>query len=578
MSDDLATLETQRSKLLEEFLGLGDLRPGSVTAVTRRCGKSSCHCAKHNDPGHDPQFRLTRRIAGKTVTESFPNPIALRKAQQEVAEFHRFQQLSQNLVALNEQICRLRPVARERGGWTEQEKKTAAAIHQEVAREVNQVLGRVFAQRRKDGRTDLEAVESALRAALHQAGAAALSQVLQFAAPAADERQLPCPCGHHARYQEIRSKPLLTIVGPVLLSRPYYLCSQCHVGQFPVDVELDIENTEFSPGVRRMHALVGQQAPFDHGREQMQVLAGLTVTTKSVERIAEAMGSDIAWREQAEIDQALQLDLPVLTGAPIPVVYVQMDGTGIPVVKKETVGRPGKRDGQPAHTREVKLGCVFTQTRWDEKGFALRDPDSTTYTGAIETAEEFGKRIYREALQRGWSRARKKVVIGDGAEWIWNLVAEHFPGAREIVDLYHARQHLWTVARQLYPQEEVQQKAWRKVHQKRLLDKGKIEKLVSELHSIATTNPQLAEKIRTEAVYFERNAERMRYPRFRRQHLFVGSGVIEAGCKTVVGSRLKQSGMFWTVRGANAILALRCSHLNGRFEDYWEQRQEARAA
>ena len=447
-----------------------------------------------------------------------------------------------------------------------------------MAREVNQVLGRVFAQPRKDGRTDLEAVESALRAALHQAGAAALSQVLQFAAPAADERQLPCPCGHHARYQEIRSKPLLTIVGPVLLSRPYYLCSQCHVGQFPVDVELDIENTEFSPGVRRMHALVGQQAPFDHGREQMQVLAGLTVTTKSVERIAEAMGSDIAWREQAEIDQALQLDLPVLTGAPIPVVYVQMDGTGIPVVKKETVGRPGKRDGQPAHTREVKLGCVFTQTRWDEKGFALRDPDSTTYTGAIETAEEFGKRIYREALQRGWSRARKKVVIGDGAEWIWNLVAEHFPGAREIVDLYHARQHLWTVARQLYPQEEVQQKAWMKVHQKRLLDKGKIEKLVSELHSIATTNPQLAEKIRTEAVYFERNAERMRYPRFRRQHLFVGSGVIEAGCKTVVGSRLKQSGMFWTVRGANAILALRCSHLNGRFEDYWEQRQEARAA
>ena len=447
-----------------------------------------------------------------------------------------------------------------------------------MAREVNQVLGRVFAQRRKDGRTDLEAVESALRAALHQAGAAALSQVLQFAAPAADERQLPCPCGHHARYQEIRSKPLLTIVGPVLLSRPYYLCSQCHVGQFPVDVELDIENTEFSPGVRRMHALVGQQAPFDHGREQMQVLAGLTVTTKSVERIAEAMGSDIAWREQAEIDQALQLDLPVLTGAPIPVVYVQMDGTGIPVVKKETVGRPGKRDGQPAHTREVKLGCVFTQTRWDEKGFALRDPDSTTYTGAIETAEEFGKRIYREALQRGWSRARKKVVIGDGAEWIWNLVAEHFPGAREIVDLYHARQHLWTVARQLYPQEEVQQKAWMKVHQKRLLDQGRIEKLVSALHSIATTNPQLAEKIRTEAVYFERNAERMRYPRFRRQHLFVGSGVIEAGCKTVVGSRLKQSGMFWTVRGANAILALRCSHLNGRFEDYWEQRQEARAA
>ena len=124
MPDDVATLLTERSKLLEEFLRLGDLRPGSITAVTRRCGKPSCHCAKRNDPGHDPQFRLTRRVAGKTVTETFPNPTALRKAQQEVTEFHRFQKLSQNLVAVNEKICRLRPVEQERSGWTEQEKKT----------------------------------------------------------------------------------------------------------------------------------------------------------------------------------------------------------------------------------------------------------------------------------------------------------------------------------------------------------------------------------------------------------------------------------------------------------------------
>jgi hypothetical protein len=124
MPDDVATLETKRSKLLEEFLSLGDLRPGSLTAVLRRCGKPSCHCAKHNDPGHDPQFRLTRRVAGKTVTETFPNPTALRKAQQEVTEFHRFQKLSQDLVTVNEKICRLRPVEQQRGGWTEQEKKT----------------------------------------------------------------------------------------------------------------------------------------------------------------------------------------------------------------------------------------------------------------------------------------------------------------------------------------------------------------------------------------------------------------------------------------------------------------------
>ena len=433
----------------------------------------------------------------------------------------------------------------------------------------------LFQDQHNTGRIDLEATEMALRSALHRAGAAALSQLLQFPAPRGAGRTLACPCGQQAHYREQRSKPVLTAVGPVEVLRPYYLCLHCGVGQIPADVELDIENTEFSPGVRRMQAVVGQEAPFDHGREQMKVLAGLEVTTKSVERTAEAIGADIAQREQAEIQKALQLELPVVAGEPIPFLYVQMDGTGVPVVKKETVGRQGKTEGQPAHTREVKLGCVFTQTTWDKEGYAIRDPHSTTYTGAIESAEEFGRRIYAEAYRRGWSRARKKVVIGDGAEWIWNLVALHFSDAIQIVDLYHARQHLWEVARKLYPNDGGKQKAWMKIHQKRLLDRGKIEKLVAALRSIESDNPEVAEKIRTEADYFERNAERMRYPKFRGQHLFVGSGVIEAGCKTVVAFRLKRSGMFWTVRGANAILALRCCHLNDKFEDYWEERRAA---
>jgi hypothetical protein len=300
-------------------------------------------------------------------------------------------------------------------------------------------LSRIFAVRKQAGILDLEAVEMGFRAALHQAGAAALTQLLQFAAPAADERSVPCPCGHQAHYRELRSRQPLTALGEVELTRPYFLCPHCHQGQFPADVELDIDNTEFSPGVRRMHALVGQDAAFDHGRQQMKLLAGLEVTTKSIERIAEAIGEDIARREREEIEKAIQLDLPVVVGKPIPVLYVEMDGTGVPVVKKETVGRPGKTDGLPAHTREVKLGCVFTQTKFDKEGFPIRDPDSTTYTGAIETAEEFGKRIYLEAGQRGARGAAKKVVLGDGAEWIWNLAGLHFPGAIEIVDLYHAR-------------------------------------------------------------------------------------------------------------------------------------------
>ena len=414
-----------------------------------------------------------------------------------------------------------------------------------------------------------------MRAALHQAGATALSELLQYAVPALGQRQLPCPCGFHAQYQELRSKPVLTVLGPAQLSRPYYLCARCHRGQFPADVELDVKETEVSPGVRRMLAMVGAEVPFDHGRQQMKLLADLDVTTKAVERTAEAIGEDIAAGEQKEIQRAVQLDLPMVVGKAVPILYVQMDGTGVPVVKKETVGRQGKTEGQPSHTREVKLGCVFTQTNWDKKGFPIRDPDSTTYVGAIEPAEEFGKRLYVEVWKRDWSHAEKKVVMGDGAEWIWNLAEQHFPGAVQIVDLFHARQHLWELVRKLHPNDDINQKAWIKIHQRRLLDKGKIEKLVVSLRSIDSGNPEVADKIRTEADYFERNADRMRYPKFRREHLFVGSGVIEAGCKTVIGSRLKQSGMFWTVRGANAIIALRCRHLNGRFEDYWEARRPA---
>ena len=432
-----------------------------------------------------------------------------------------------------------------------------------------------FQDRRKTGRLDLEATEMAVPSALHRAGARALSPLLQFSPPTEERGRVACPCGQQAHYHELPTQAVLTALGPVQVWRPYYWCPSCHTGQFPADVELDIENTEFSPGVRRRQAMVGQEAPFDHGREQMKVLAGLEVTTQSVERTAEAMGADIAPREQEEIHKALQLDLPVVVGPPLPILYVPMEGTGVPAVKKETVGRPGKTEGQAASTREAKLGGVFTQTRWDKKGYPIRDPNSTTYTGAIETAEEFGQRLFLEAWKRGWSRALIQVVMGDGAEWIWNVAALHFPGGILIVDLYHARQHLWEVVRKLYPQDASKQKAWRKVHPKGLLDKGKIEKLVEALRSIPSSNPEVMEKLRTEADYFERNAERMRYPKFGRQHLFVGSGVIEAGCKTVIGSRLKRSGMFWTVKGANAILALRCSYLNARFEDYWEGRRQA---
>ena len=444
-------------------------------------------------------------------------------------------------------------------------------IQQEITRELEHLLQLIFSERGKTGRLDLEAIEMAMRSAMHQAGATALTELLKFDPPGPEQRKLPCPCGHTAHYVGLRSKTVLTAVGEAECLRPYYLCDRCHRGQFPIDVELDIENTELSPGVRRMLAMVGQQGAFDQGRQQVELLAGLFVTTKAVERTAEGIGADIEMRQQRELEQALQLNLPIPLGPRIPILYVEMDGTGVPVVRKETEGRAGKQDGQPAHTREAKIGCVFTQTTVNEEGYPIRDEDSTTYVGAIESAEEFGRRLYAEAWRRGWSRAKKRVVLGDGAEWIWNQADLHFPEATQIVDLYHAREHLGTVAGQLYPDDVPAQRRWRMVKRNKL-DNGQIENLVASLHALERSHPGLAEILQIEANYFEGNKERMRYPEFRKQGFFVGSGVVEASCKTIVG-RLKQSGMFWTVRGANAIVPLRCCHLSRKFEDYWATRR-----
>ncbi len=411
----------------------------------------------------------------------------------------------------------------------------------------------------------------AFRTTMHQAGAAGLTQLLTEEPP--QQRHLPCACGGTADYQELRSKSVLTAVGPARMLRPYYLCSCCHEGQFPTDRALDIERTEFSPGVRRMLGVVGSEcSSFRLAAEQLLLLAGLEVTAKAVERVAEAIGADISARQQAEIQKALQLELPAAVGPPIPVLYVELDGTGVPVVAKETEGRQGREEGKPPRTREAKMGCVFTQTTVDEEGYPVRDPTSTTYLGGIQTSAEFGRALYTEAYRRGWSRAVHRVFLADGQHYNWNVAQEYFPGAVQIVDLYHAREHVWGLGAKLYPCDKAAKVAWIKTHQ-HWLDDGQIENLVTSLRSIGFQKPELGDPIRTEANYFEANAERMRYPQFRSRGFFVGTGVMEAACKTIIGGRLKRSGMFWTVRGADSIIALRCCRLSGNFEDYWERRR-----
>jgi hypothetical protein len=294
------------------------------------------------------------------------------------------------------------------------------------------------------------------------------------------------------------------------------------------------------------------------------------VQTKAVERVAEGIGAEleVLGRKERQRAMAVQKVVPLKSIAKL---YVSFDGTGVPVIKRETAGRRGKSVTGEAHTREVKLGCVFTQTAVDEQGRPVRDEAATTYVGAIETAPEFGWRIYGEAERRGLRRAAQVIIIGDGAPWVWGLAAEHFPGAIEIVDLYHARAHLTDLSKLVYGVGSAKAKEWSTARLAQL-DEGDVESLLVSLRRLRPTAAQTQEAVRQAIGYFNGNRERMRYAKFRHQGLFVGSGVIEAGCKTIVGHRLKQSGMRWSLRGANAIIALRCAQLSGRWEEFWEMR------
>jgi len=412
----------------------------------------------------------------------------------------------------------------------------------------------------------------AIRAASHRIGGGLLEKLLNADDGAYQGSDLRCGQGHPARFVEYRKKRLVTVLSPVDVRRAYYYCQACGEGVIPKDGELDIVGTGFSPGVRRMMGQVGGREPFEDGRKDLEVLADLRVNSKAIERVAEAVGEQIEQQNQREQKPILEGKVvPFLGKATIPKLYVAIDASGIPVLPRETEGRKGKDETGKARTREAKLGCVFTQTGVDEKGYAVRDEESTTYVGAIETAESFGPRIYAEAVRRGLLGAQKVIVLGDGAKWIWGIAEEHFPGASEIVDLYHAREHLTKVAKLLCGVDTPQSHEWLAARRDEL-DKGKVEAVIATMSGSRLGDSKAQEEVETQIEYFRGNAARMRYAEFRSQGLFVGSGVVEAGCKTIFSQRLKLSGMHWTVRGANAIIALRCHQLSGRWEEFWESR------
>ena len=398
-------------------------------------------------------------------------------------------------------------------------------------------------------------------------GAKALGELVSTIGSGHRRDPLVCSCGNVMESRGIREKTLVTIMGPARYRRSMYACS-CGEIRYPGDEALDVVGTSRTPALRRMMARAGSAGTFKEASEDLAIYAGVTVSAKDIERVAEGIGEAVAAWTEKERQELIQCPAPA---EPVPVLYISYDGTGVPMTNEEREGRKGKQPDGSAKTREAKVGCVFTQTTIDENGRPVRDPGSTTLTGAIESAELFGWRIYGEAVRRGLGDARRVVVIGDGAEWVKNLADTHFPGATHIIDLYHAKEHVARLCSLVFGSDE------RRLTRHRtrwwtLLEHGNLERMTREAETKLPDQAEIKKEALKEIAYLTKNKERMRYKDYRTEGLFVGSGVIEACCKSVIGGRLKRSGMEWTVRGANAIISLRCAIKSNRFEDYWSER------
>ncbi len=381
-------------------------------------------------------------------------------------------------------------------------------------------------------------------------------------------------CGQEARHVSRHPKTFTTILGDITLHRAYYYCPSCAHGWCPRDYALGFDGSSLSPGVVRMISLVASAESFLEGSKLLSALAAIDVSAKGVERTAKKIGAAIAADEVACV---------VEKPNPSRTMYVGVDGTGIPMRSGELIGRAGKQPDGTAKTREVKQCVVWTADSRDNDGNPVRDLGSVTYSAAIESCAwsnhynvedtpAFAKRVERELTRTGFSLAERQAFLGDGAPWIWNLANMIAPQAIQIVDLYHAKEHLSKLANEIFGSGTDFAKKWASDRYKEL-ESGSLDAVLSAISDHLSNSKEIKEKASKEFEYFTNNRYRMRYDYFRSLGLCVGSGVVEAGCKVVIGQRLKRSGMFWSISGANAIIALRCSLLSGRFDEFWVRYQ-----
>ena len=395
-----------------------------------------------------------------------------------------------------------------------------------------------------------------IRAGLLKLGAGMLGDVLSADRGHRGPR-VPCGNGHEAVFAGCRDKTFGTVLGPVTVTRAWYHCAECGHGLAPRDAGLGVAGASMSPGLAAMNDIAAAAGPFAGAARLLEEIGGVRLTARRVERAAEASGAVVAetGRDRAALIAARRL-VP-LPPSPLPdKLCAVIDGTGVPMTSRETAGRKGNGEDGRARTREVKLAVFFTQDKVDDDGYPVRDRASASVIATFEPAAAFGNLVKAEGIRRGADHIRQFTVIGDGAAWIWGIATAKFPGATQIADLYHAREHLHSLTRSLEFMLLDRKDEWLAARLEDL-DYGYIDGIEAAVRRYPLVGVK-KDEVEKELGYFLSNAPRMRYHWFRSRGLFTGSGVVEASCKTVIGQRLKQSGMHWTVNGADAIIALRC--------------------
>ena len=351
------------------------------------------------------------------------------------------------------------------------------------------------------------------------------------------------------------------IFGRFQLERDYYYHAGKHQGHYPADAALGLEGG-YTPALAKLICLEGADEPtYLKAERHLEQTGGMTVSARQIQRVVQRVGGAAQKWQEREAQPGV-CDAPIL--------YASGDGTGVPMVPEALEGRRGKQADGKAKTRQVYLGCVFTQHRTDEKGHPVRDHESTTYVSSFKSIADFGPLLRQEAIRRGMGSVGKVVLLIDGAAGLEKMGLLCFKDCVQIVDFFHALEHAGLVLDALIGKTHPDYKTRLGCWAKRLL-KDQVEALITETRQ-ACAGQLMATDVEPALGYFVRNVSRMQYGTFRAAGYFIGSGVVEAGCKTVIGGRCKQSGMFWSESGAENILALRCIHSSRRLEHFWKYR------